>query len=478
MNTIRERQDDPYDRIPYPGIAYAFACPDRMCVTGRVHGLASASPDQSTILEVGLGDGSNLLSIAERFPSAHCIGLDASATAIARARQRQNELGLRNLTLLESPLEAFADAGPLPRCDYIIAHGVLSWVSPSVRDALFRLIGRLLAPSGVAMLSFLTAPGDHDLGPLVELMRHHVATVPDLGKKVSQARDIALWQLERTRRLHGEGRARLLEELVAEIIDMPDAVLLHDLLAPERHALTLTDFEKSCHFRGLQWLANARMNEPRTTLLPENLRELVRATPDVVRRQHYLDSMLMTRFRTSLVCRAEDEIVRTVSASAFSSFHLTSRFDASTLAVRPAGTIETAVGRLTLSGEASAILNLLAYESPASSHFDDIVRRIPGMNQDDLGAAIAELWLADAIELSTCPPTVAHSVPDHPATGPWQRLIASEGRSSATSLWHREVPLDEDERKTLLECNGRTHRSAMPSGPLESLVRKGFIFAR
>ncbi len=481
MKTLRERiselLDAPYEKVPYPGVAYPFACPDRMGVMGRVHGLATRTPAESTVLEIGLGEGSNLISIAHRFPGAQCIGIDASPTSIAGARRRANELGLRNLTLFESPLEAFADAGPLPRCDYIIAHGVLSWVSPLVRDALFRLVSRLLAPSGVGMLSFLTSPGHHDFGPLVELMRHHVATVPDLEKKVAQARDIALWHLERTRRLHGEGRARLLEELVTEVMDMPDAVLLHDLLAPERHALTITDFAVTCRASNLQWLANARMNEPRTTLLPESLRELVRATPDVVKRQHYLDSFLMTRFRTSLICRADEEVTRTVPASAFANFFVASRFDAEALGSRPAGTIDTAVGRLTLSSEASAVLNLLAHETPAASHFESVMSRLPTFDADTLGGAVAELWFADAIELSLHPPAVAHGMTEFPRTGSWQRLLAREGRPSVTSLWHREYPLDETERQTLLSCDGGTARGSLPTVPLASLLRQGFILA-
>jgi SAM-dependent methyltransferase len=438
---------------------------------GRLHGLASPLPRESTILELGCGDGANLLAIAARFPTARCIGVDASPRAVGLARKRQAALGLTNLTLIEAPLEAVCDASPLPPCDYVIAHGVLSWVSPDVRAAIFRLIGRVLAPAGVAMLSFLTAPGQHDLAPLVTLMRHHVATVADLGKKVAQARDMALWQLDRTRRLHGEARARLLGELVDEIMAMPDAVLLHDLLSPERHALSISIFEQSCRAQGLQWLTNARMNEPRTALLPENLRDLVRATPDPVRRQAYLDCFLMTRFRTALVCR-DQPVTRAVDPDAFAPYLVASRLAPEALG--PHGVIETAVGRLTLSEAAAALIAALAPESPAPRALDEL--GLP-LDRETLCAATAELWLADAVELSLAPPEIAHpeALGPFPRASRLARAIAAEGRDSATSLWHREHALDDHERATLIACDGTRARSELASEPLKRLARMGFL---
>ena len=43
--------------------------------------------------------------------------------------------------------------------DYIICHGVFSWVPPPVQDKILELCTRNLAPQGVAYVSYNTYPG-------------------------------------------------------------------------------------------------------------------------------------------------------------------------------------------------------------------------------------------------------------------------------------------------------------------------------
>lgn len=477
----------PYDEIPYPGMSYPFAHPDRMAVAGRLHGLASPDPARATLLELGAGDGSNLLSLAQLWPEARCIGVDLSGHAIGLARQRAEALGLTNVELHHAPLEALLDptgpVGPLPRADYIIAHGLVSWVPPATRQALFELVGRSLSDDGVAMLSFQTWPGYSDVEPLRALMRHHVENVADPAKKVQQARDIAVWHILRWERLFGAARTHALRALYEEIAAMPDAVFLHDLLSPEHHPLSLTEITAELAPHGVAWLTNARMNEPRTTQLPDPLRELARASDDPVRRQQYLDYFLMTRFRTSLFCRLDavraGRVVRNVEPQAFRPFHIAGRVSAEKLGRNPGRglVVTTAVGDVTLSEEATRVLVALSDVMPSALPTSALVARAAPLSETDVLHAVAELWLADAIELSLAPPAVASALPDHPVASPLARLLAAEDRPTATSLWHREWSLDPDETAALIAMDGTRPGASFEPEAARKLLRKAFIMA-
>jgi SAM-dependent methyltransferase len=459
----------PYDQVAYPGVAYPFATPDRMSVFATLHGLLPTLPTEATVLELGCGDGANLLAIAQRFPSARCIGVDASESALAVARRRAAACGLTNVDLHRLDLAAFAGPGPLPPCDYVIAHGLLSWVAPAVRDRILTLVGQVLKPSGVAMLSFLTFPGQHDLEPLRALMRHHVANVHDPKKRIDQARDIALWQLDRTRRLHGEARAKLMHDIVLEWHQMPDAVFLHDLLADERHPLTLSAMASEAERAGLQWLANARMNEPRKELLPESLRDLVREVQDPIRRQSYLDCFLMTRFRTSLFARASTPVQRSAKPTDFASFFATSIIPRAQLPDVQTVVVETPVGSIRLSPEATMLLRHLADHRPNALALSTLG------DPEVVGLAASELWLAEAVDLTLVPPALAPALSNTPTASPLARLLAAERRETVTTLWHREVPLDEEAAAVLAACDGVTTAGELDQDLLERFHEVGLL---
>lgn len=88
-----------YDEVSYPGWSYPQSHPDRLATLARLFGLAPADPASCRVLELGCGDGANLLPIAGAWPQARVVGIDLAASAIARGRSAADALGLRNLDL-------------------------------------------------------------------------------------------------------------------------------------------------------------------------------------------------------------------------------------------------------------------------------------------------------------------------------------------------------------------------------------------
>jgi arsenite methyltransferase len=98
-----------------------------------------------TVLDLGCGAGTDLLIAAQMIgPTGRVIGVDMTAAMLARARQSAAEMGLDNVELHESLIEAL----PVPDAsvDVVISNGVIDLVPD--KDAVFAEIDRVLRPGG------------------------------------------------------------------------------------------------------------------------------------------------------------------------------------------------------------------------------------------------------------------------------------------------------------------------------------------
>ena len=163
-----------YEQVPYPGLAFPQTHPDRLALLAVLHGLDPAPPDAARVLEVGCGDGMNLVAMAAHAPGLSAAGFDLVDPALGRAAAA--ELGLANVRLEQGDLLDGADRGTF---DYVVAHGVYAWVPDPVREALMALIARSLAPHGVAFVSYNALPGARLRTMLREMVLLHAGDADD-----------------------------------------------------------------------------------------------------------------------------------------------------------------------------------------------------------------------------------------------------------------------------------------------------------
>ena len=126
-----------YDAIAYPGAVYPQTQPDTLATMASLHGLKPAPVARCRVLELGCGDGSNLIALAYALPGSEFVGMDLSSSAIQRGNVQVESLGLRNLRLHAADvMEAGRELGVF---DFIIAHGLYSWVPEAVREKMLSL---------------------------------------------------------------------------------------------------------------------------------------------------------------------------------------------------------------------------------------------------------------------------------------------------------------------------------------------------
>ncbi len=171
---------NPYDEIRYPTYPHPQTHPDRLATLARLFGMSPAPVERCRVLELGAGDGGNLIPMAFLLPQSRFVGIDLAGETVARGCELAAGLELGNIRLLHLDLmEIPEDFGEF---DYIIVHGLYSWVPEPVRNRILELARRHLAPHGVAFVSYNAYPGAH----LRDMFRDIVAVGNDVDRRGSR----------------------------------------------------------------------------------------------------------------------------------------------------------------------------------------------------------------------------------------------------------------------------------------------------
>jgi methyltransferase-like protein len=235
------------------------------------------------------------------------LGLDAAHSAVAQGQEQVAALGLTNVTLLHADL---LDASNLGTYDYVIAHGLYSWVPPRVQERVLAIASEVLAPNGVAYVSYNALPGCHVRNAMRQMMRWHVRGIEEPAERIGQARGLI-------RFLGAAAPPRpLFSAILKDTLDhqgkQPDAVLFHDDLAVVYEPLLFVDFIERASRHRLKFLSEAdycdmvvwNPDSPAGRFLLEVGAE------NVVLQQQYRDFLIFRRFRQTLLCREDASLTR------------------------------------------------------------------------------------------------------------------------------------------------------------------------
>jgi predicted O-methyltransferase YrrM len=337
-----------YDALPYEGGVFAVTHPDHLCALARLFGVAAPDPTEARVLELGCSVGTNLLPMAAGAPQARFVGIDQSAVQIGIAEQRRAQLGLDNCRLVAGDLREIDEQWGT--FDYIICHGVYSWVPEAVRAAILRLCKERLSPRGVAYISYNVLPGWLPMLGVREALRAHTEGIEGAQERVSQARAFLAFMASLEPESSDPWHATM-RTAHAQLERCPDSYLLHEYLAPVNAPCTFLDFVAAARSHGLQYLAEADL----PTMIPANCGANAREVLDQIHGQaqseQYLDLLRGRRFRQTLLVHGDLEVDRDLRPPRLAGVRLLPRFEV--LESPPQA------GRLVLRAENEAELTLL-----------------------------------------------------------------------------------------------------------------------
>src|SRR5438067_9023170 len=288
-----------YDEIPYEGFALSLTHPNHLAALARLFAMSPPEVETCRVLEVGCARGDNLIPMAYSLPRARFVGIDLSPRQITEGQAAIAELGLENIELrAQSILDIGPNLGPF---DFILAHGVFSWVSEPVQDQLLRCCAESLSPNGLAYISFNTHPGWH-IGAMVrDMMFFHAREIDDPRGRVRASRDL-LRILARALAKSDSPYARSLKEEADLILSRPDSYLYHEYLEESNRPMYFHQFVSLAAAHGLRYLAEAKLGNL-AAAQPPGLLQVFGDSADWLAREQYYDFIKGQSFRQAVLCR-------------------------------------------------------------------------------------------------------------------------------------------------------------------------------
>ena len=276
-------QSNPYDEVPYKSYPIEWVAPERLALASLLHGGPRVPLDDYRVLELGCGDGANLLPLANYRRQASFIGVDGARSQIDKAIYRKSELELSNIEFIHADFVTTTQqlSGQF---DYIIAHGIFSWVAQDVRDALLQLFAQRLRRGGLLYLNYNTRPGWNVRGMVRNCLIASTTGANNLLKRAHLAQDVsAKMVLSLTNCEHPY--SQLMANEFQFVCENHVSYIAHEFLAEDNHAYWRSEFLNLAQSHGLEYVADADFNYS-SGRVPDDLaprlteEQLVGRTPD------------------------------------------------------------------------------------------------------------------------------------------------------------------------------------------------------
>lgn len=435
------------------------------------------------MLELGCGDGGNALAIAQTLPGASVVGLDAAGAAIERGRVLASAAGLRNVELRRADLTDHPIAG---EADYVIAHGVYSWIPPAARGALLEWCRRCLAPHGIAFVSYNAYPGSYLRDMARDILAFHLRGVAGPDDRLAMAHELmeTIVAAETP-----SPYARVLREHLQRMLTFSDALLYHDDLAPISTPFYFHEFIEHAAHHGLQFLSEADLSDSQLRDVPERVAEFMATVPDdVVVREQYLDFFTNRMFRQSLLVGAAASVRREIYEDRIDGLWLScpARWDGERFTT-PSGSSMT-----TSDPGVAAAMHELCDRWPESIQFDELLvraaRRLGAAALspdavDQLRGVMFEAYLGRFVLLHGCALPVTARAGERPVAGALARAQCRAGAAQLTTqLGTNWAPETELQRRLIPLLDGRRDRDALAcelatdvGSTLDELARDGLL---
>jgi SAM-dependent methyltransferase len=456
-----------YDDLPYGSIAIRESHPARLAAVARLFGVDAPSPETARVLELGCAEGGNILPMAVAAPGGTFLGIDLSARQVAAGEGRRAALGLGNAALHVADVATF-DPGP-GTFDYVVAHGLYSWVPAPVAEAILALIGRVLSPRGVAYVSYNTYPGWHLRGLVRDVLFRGTPGIADPVERMARARDLLAFVAANARdRSPAYGEA--LRDVLEQFSQYDDAHLFHEWLEGDNHPVWFSDFAARAARHGLSPLAEARLGAmPMGRVKPEVDDLLSPRTSDRLEKEELLDVLRNRSFRQTLLVNAPAPGREEPDPAVLDRLFFTTE-----LVPAPGdGPGATFKGpRSSLSTDNPHLVSALRALHEALPRALPLAALAPGP-VEDLRPALLRCVATGLVEARAGDVPCAATAGDAPVASPLARLEAAEG-SVVTSLAHRNLELDPPALLLLRELDGRP-RGEVVGSLATSLVREGLL---
>ncbi|WP_425614582.1 methyltransferase regulatory domain-containing protein [Anatilimnocola sp. NA78] len=482
-----------YDEVLYESHPFAQTHPNRLATIGKLFGMQPAPLSRCRFLELGSSSGGNIIPLAERYPQSEFVGIDASSRQVAIGQQTVQSLNLTNLQLLHEDILKFsAQQG---KFDYIVTHGVFSWVPPNVQDAILQICKDHLTPNGIAYISYNTNPGWRLRGMIRDIMTYRARNISNPAEKLRESRALLDFLAESVP-TKNNAYGILLADEVNHIRPKQDWYLIHEYLEEVNEPEYFHQFMDRAHSHQLQYLGEADYS----TMLASNFPPEVEATlkklgADVIETEQYMDLVRNRTFRQTLLCHESMKLDRTIPPERIYDMYVASSsepeggakidprsWDPVTFK-RPGSTLSTKEPLLKAAmlelraawPQAIPFMELLANARGRLHPGTQVIETERAANDArNLARPLLRCYATTHVDLHAEPPQVSYHISEQPALSRLARLQATQP-GGITNLLHEVVQLGDFERQVAKLLDGTRDRAAIVDTLAQLVANKTLV---
>lgn len=428
-----------HELLPYASMPYATTQPARLAAIAALHGVDAPAIESARVLELGCAGGGNIIPLAARFPRANFLGIDLAQRHIADGAARIAALGLSNIELVQADINDAPLRGPF---DYILCHGVFSWVPPAAQDGIFRVCQTHLSDTGLAVVSFNVFPGWHLRMAIRDLCLRH-AGEDDVAPMAQVARVRASLSGIAANANPKDPYGALLRKEADRIKHRPASYIMGEFLAAHNAPCHILEFGARAKAFDLAYLCEADLE----AAVPESLNAIVRHgtggnSINDLSHEQYVDDVTGRTFRSAVLTRA-NVVCRPFDRTELRRLHLSADIVHVDAQSGAAQAFKDSSGRAIRTADASVAVALrrLAAAYPDTVSFAELVAemRADADVQARLLTALSLLVRTGQVEALSYPNKVGTASMPRPRLWPLARLEAADGQPWITSQTHVPV---------------------------------------
>lgn len=297
-----------YSELGYKSMPFPYTTPATLEAYAALVGISAPNPKTARVLELGATYGGNIISQALFNPDATFVGIELSQEQVEKGNEVIANAGLTNVSLIQSDIASIGSE--IGTFDYIIAHGVYSWVDDGVKDALLRLIDEHLAEDGIAYISYNTYPGWHTMEEVRQLMMFSNRDKAQFNHKEKVLHGKTIGSIVGSQILKydnlKERNSKFLGAL-RSVMQKDEYYVGHDHLEPNNDPVYFYQFNDHLEAHNLAYLCDADLTLSMVRSFDADIADTLDklALNDHVAQEQYLDFMLDTTFRKSIICKAK-----------------------------------------------------------------------------------------------------------------------------------------------------------------------------
>lgn len=319
-NSMQAGSEITYDDFPYEWFPYSYTRPEHLRTLGLLFGMNPPAIETARILDIGCAEGANMISFAESYPESYSLGIDLSKVQIQSGVKILNDLGLKNIDLKHLSITDLNES--FGTFDYIICHGVISWVPSIVREKILEVTKKLLHKNGIAFISYNTLPGWNMQKSIRDMMMFHATGFTDNASKLQQAKlflDFVNDSLEGVDTTY----SKFLRDETKSLKSLDDSYIIHEYLGEENTAFSFYEFMSMAKAHNLGYLGDSTLASMFIGNLPPKAAEKLQSVNDIIRTEQYIDFISNRKFRQTLLCHDNVTINRAINSDKLQQFYTT-----------------------------------------------------------------------------------------------------------------------------------------------------------